>query len=352
MNKLVFWLLRQLRPGRVVYRLMPATAQSSITQTRKRIAMQNLHITGAATGGDMRGKIVAYIFAGRRDRMEILLGYLDELLAKKQIDAMHVWNLARTDGDREWVRGLAGKDGYSVMEFAVGDWLKIYKSKLSPANIAESLWPEAHNFYAQSCYDGCGLLKVDDDVVFVDAPRFGVFRAALLRLANGECGNCHMISANVVNNMTCDYWRHRYGVIPADVAEFDAPHMRGITPKQAEDYYHRGKKSQAVHEFFLKNPERFLREKGENINLKPGSGFSINFVGITNAVLPMPAPCQDEGYLAYGLPPEKSKGITIIRGFTVAHLSFTVQPEQNDAELIPKYRELQKRAPLIPQTGE
>ena len=352
-NKLAFWLLRQLRPGRVVYRLLPAAAQSSITQARKRIAMQNLQITGAATGADMCGKIVAYIFAGRRDRMEILLGYLDELLAKKQIDAMHVWNLARTDGDREWVRGLAGKDGYSVMEFAIGDWLKIYKQKLSPATITAYLFPEAHNFYTQSCYDGCGLLKVDDDVVFVDAPRFGVFRAALLRLANGECDDCHMISANTVNNKPCDYLRQRGGVIPADVAEFDAP-RENITSKEAEDYHLRGKKSQAVHEFFLGNPERFLREKGENINLKPDCGyeFNINFVGITNAVLPMPSPCQDEKYLGGKLPPEKNKGITIIRGFTVAHLSFAVQPEQNDAELIPKYRELQKRAPFMPQTDK
>lgn len=347
-----FWALRQARPGALAHRLLPLSARNKIVLARERITKENFQVVGAPPAADMRGKIIAYVFAGRRDRMSILLGYLDELLAQKQIDALHVWNLARNDADREWVRGLANNKGYSVMEFAVGDGFKIHKSKQSALGVAAVMWREAHNFYAQSCYDGCGLVKIDDDIVFADTPRFGVFRDALLRLACGENGGCHLISANVVNNYICDYLRRQEGIIPPDVAEFDSPPAHKMTLKQEADYYRRGKTSQAVHEFFLQNPWRFLREDGKDIQIKPNSRFTINFIGLTNAVLPIPDSALDEAFLSWDLPPEKRKGITVIRGFTAAHLSFGVQSEQNDSELIAKYRELQKRAPFLPDADE
>ena len=347
-RRLFFWLLRQLRPGRFAHRLLPSRLQNKVMQARKRAIAENLRIAGEQPAGNMRGKIIAYIFAGRRDRMEILLGYLDKLLGQGQIDAMHIWNLARTDSDRKWARGLANKKGYSVMEFIPGDWTGIFK-RPRRTHTDHLFWPYAHNYYAQKCYDGCGLVKVDDDIVFADTPRFGVFRAALLRLASGECDNCHMISANVVNNPVFDCLHQREGIIPQSVATF--PSARLETRQQEEDYYQHGKKSQAVHEFFLDNPRRFLREGAGNAVLNPEHRLKINFIGLTNRILPIPDGDNDEQSF-FALPPEKKKGITAIRGFTVAHLSFVCQPEQNDAELIRKYRELAKRAPFAPESGK
>lgn len=352
---LLFWLLRQTQPTRKAHRFLPSLLKNKIVQTQARITRENFRIIGDAPDGDMRGKIVAYLFAGRRDRMEILLGYLDELLAKKQIDALHIWNITRNDGDRNWVRGLACKEGYRVMECARGEWWSMYKSQKNKIPPMNALFKIAHNYYAHSRYDGCGLLKIDDDVVFVDTPRFGIFRAALLRLAAGEMGGgCHMISANVVNGYMGDYLNQRDGVIPVDVAEIALPLRFPLAKSKGEEtYWNRGRKSQALHEFFLANPARFLRPDAENADIEPDKRFTINFVGLTNAVLPIPfTVVNDELYLSWELPPEKYKGIQMIRGFTVAHLSFGSQPEQDDAGLVVKYRELQKRAPFMPQTDK
>lgn len=47
--------------------------------------------------------VVLVTFAGRRDRMELLAGYVAEAMRRELIDEWHVWDFCRRDEDRRWL---------------------------------------------------------------------------------------------------------------------------------------------------------------------------------------------------------------------------------------------------------
>lgn len=51
-------------------------------------------------------KIICTVFAGRRDRMTLLLDHLDALVACGLVDEVHLWDYCRTEEDRAWLRSL------------------------------------------------------------------------------------------------------------------------------------------------------------------------------------------------------------------------------------------------------
>ncbi|MFD4402420.1 hypothetical protein ACFWPH_06600 [Nocardia sp. NPDC058499] len=48
-------------------------------------------------------QVVLVTFAGRRDRMELLAGYVAEAMRRNLIDEWHVWDFCRNDDDRQWL---------------------------------------------------------------------------------------------------------------------------------------------------------------------------------------------------------------------------------------------------------
>lgn len=52
----------------------------------------------------MGGKTIYSIFAGRKENLDILFEYVHTLVNRGEIDEVHIWNYARRDSDREWLR--------------------------------------------------------------------------------------------------------------------------------------------------------------------------------------------------------------------------------------------------------
>ncbi len=51
-------------------------------------------------------KVVFSVFAGRRDRLELLLKHVDRFVKAGLVDEVHVWDYCREESDREWLRSL------------------------------------------------------------------------------------------------------------------------------------------------------------------------------------------------------------------------------------------------------
>jgi hypothetical protein len=51
-------------------------------------------------------KVVFSVFAGRRDRMELLLEHVDRFVKDGVVDEVHVWDFCRNEDDRVWLRSL------------------------------------------------------------------------------------------------------------------------------------------------------------------------------------------------------------------------------------------------------
>ncbi len=51
-------------------------------------------------------RTILVTFAGRRDRMQLLARYADAAIRRGLIDEWHVWDFARNDADRAWLRSL------------------------------------------------------------------------------------------------------------------------------------------------------------------------------------------------------------------------------------------------------
>ena len=49
---------------------------------------------------------ICIIFAGREDRMQFLMQYLNKALKQKKIDEIHLWDYTRNDSDSTWVNSL------------------------------------------------------------------------------------------------------------------------------------------------------------------------------------------------------------------------------------------------------
>lgn len=47
--------------------------------------------------------VILVTFAGRRDRMELLAGYVGEAIRRNLIDEWHVWDFSRNDDDGRWL---------------------------------------------------------------------------------------------------------------------------------------------------------------------------------------------------------------------------------------------------------
>lgn len=115
--------------------------------------------------------------------MELQLPFLRRILAENPAAELDIWNLARNKSDAAYVDSIAGdritvRTDFFVHAHRLG-WNKVYK------------------FYDHPSYVDTVFVKLDDDVVFLETPRFPTFIDAILAHPD------HVISANVINNGAC-----------------------------------------------------------------------------------------------------------------------------------------------------
>jgi hypothetical protein len=89
-------------------------------------------------------KRICIIFAGREDRMSILMEYLKKAIDKNYINEIHIWDHCRAESDREWLKTLQNER--TIIRPAV-DFFSVYE------------------YYKNS--DDL-FMKLDDDIVYLN----------------------------------------------------------------------------------------------------------------------------------------------------------------------------------------
>ena len=111
---------------------------------------------------------ICIVFAGREDRMQILMHYLNKALNEKKLDEIHLWNYSRNDSDTTWVNSLKSD---KIKIFTSDDRTKIdYENGGSSWKVDNFslVWKE----YTKEIYEDSLFVKMDDDIVYVDITKF------------------------------------------------------------------------------------------------------------------------------------------------------------------------------------
>lgn len=126
---------------------------------------------------------VMFVFAGRRPNIEIALPFYRRILADNPDTELHIWDLARTREDSQYLRTIEGERIWVRTEFAgPNPWRSFNK-----------VWLH----YSHSQYADTVFTKLDDDDLFLEVDDYhGFIRAAVdhpdavvsaLTINNGAC---------------------------------------------------------------------------------------------------------------------------------------------------------------------
>ena len=121
--------------------------------------------------------VVIFEFAGRRANMELQMPLFRRILDEHPNVTVHIWNMARTWDDNQYLRSLPPQDRIIVSH-------DFYGQKFN------DIW----RHYALSRYQDHLIVKIDDDVVFFETERFGDFLKVV------EDNRDYVVSAKVINN--------------------------------------------------------------------------------------------------------------------------------------------------------
>ena len=255
-------------------------------------------------------------FAGRRRYLEILVKYVDKLIAKGLVDEFHIWDYTRDSEDAVWIR----KNCQRFKIFEVQD---------------KSIWKEYYMHYAKIKYPNPDtvLIKCDDDIMFIDIDQFQSYIDK--RRANP---NNLLAFASIVNNKVPCLIQHSFGQWPEMQVE------------EVGNLHHSGEICARLHNYFIKNNENFLKisrnltQRKCVVQRDLHSLVNINFFAILAKDLHIFENCyeNDECDLSHFLPVFINKFNYIDPGFVVCHMGFTGQRELgfDETEALKGYSEL------------
>jgi glycosyltransferase involved in cell wall biosynthesis len=263
-------------------------------------------------------KVIATTFAGRQDRMEVLLGYVVNALKAGIIHEYHVWDYARSSADRVWLKTLPMRHPA----------IKLY----SPATGA-GRYGDYYRHYRPEEHINTVFIKMDDDIVYMDLVRLPEFIS--FRIAHPEY---FLVSANVINNGVCAWFQQQHGVIPKSLMDLSYPEQ-GLCGVLWED----GHLAEQLHNFFLDAPQKFSLPGSE---IAPDR-LSINFVSYLGSDLNVISKIgnDDEDDLSVLLPRQLGRKNIIFNPCIVSHLSFYSQDsEMNIPMVLQRYIKLSEYA--------
>lgn len=261
-------------------------------------------------------QVIMTCFAGRRRYLEILVKYVDKLIAKGLVDEFHMWDYTRDPEDSVWIRDNCQR--FKV--FQVQD---------------KNTWKEYYMHYAHIKYPDPDtvLIKCDDDIMFIDIDQFQSYINK--RRANP---NNLLAFASIVNNKVPCLMQHSFGQWPEmQFSEIDSLH-------------HSGEICARLHNYFIKNKDDFiniskkLAERKCVVQRDPAALVNINFFAILAKDLYLFEHCweKDEYDLSQRLPVFINRLNYIDPGFVVCHMGFTKQRELgfDETEALKGYLEL------------
>jgi hypothetical protein len=260
----------------------------------------------------MPNRVIMFVFAGRRGNMECQVPLVRRILDENPDVEYHVWNFTCNKADNAYIRELSGERITVYNEFYGS-----YGSKI---------WKWVYRHYAQPEYQDCLFVKMDDDIVFLQTARFGVFLAAI------DAHRGWVVSANIVNNGAC---------APLELAlweEFQALDVPLL------DIHKQNRYAEIAHNYFFEHHQELLAQPIELIPTE--DWLSINIIGYDWQVakeaavrvgqVPHPSFISGRNFPAlWGLGDEGMFNMLprmIMRGFAAAHLTFGPQSCTGDQQ--------------------
>jgi hypothetical protein len=213
---------------------------------------------------------VAIVFAGRPEYMRLLLAYLDRLVEECSLDEVHLWNITKVRRDWEWLQDMsASRPAFQVMVPTLPD--KWYPTEYS---WQQDHWNFAHRFYSPgdanetseprfvprwsgATENSTVLLKMDDDIVYIDTAGFPAFTRYVR-----DHPEKFIVHANIVNNpVTAYYQAHRIDRLGKKHPELLKYPMSWGIPGLDGDLLLRDKPIVGdLHRMFISHPEDFSWE--------------------------------------------------------------------------------------------
>jgi hypothetical protein len=293
--------------------------------------------------GEAQPYVVVYVFAGRQDRMHLLMKYLDKMLVSGDVNEVHLWDRTRSQSDALWLQGDALAPIHSENRAQVTNF-----QKTSDVNMnSREKWGSIYAHYGRSgkfkprtpvALQDIVFVKADDDTVYIDTSKFKSF-ATYISTHPGM----FIVHANIVNNGVAAY--HQSQHIKALAEEVPATTIHPPDGDGGSLFEDNGERALALHQFFLKHRDAFSWEDStiENcIQFNPGR-FSINFFGARGENMDRIAELGnsvmgDE----FGLTWQATRNVGLkecmFTPFNVAHLSFSPQKAANS--ILPAYESL------------
>jgi len=264
----------------------------------------------------MAPQVIMTCFAGRRRYLEILVKYVDKLIAKGLVDEFHMWDYTRDPEDAVWIR----ENCQRFKIFEVQD---------------KSLWKEYYMHYAKIKYPNPDtvLIKCDDDIMFIDIDQFQSYIDK--RRANPD----NLLAfASIVNNKVPCITQHGFGQWPEMQIE------------EIDNLYFSGEICARLHNYFIKNHDDFLKISRGLTDFKCTvhknlcALVNINFFAILAKDLHLFETCweNDEYDLSYLMPISINRSNYIDPALVVCHMSFVNQRELgfDETEALKGYSEL------------
>lgn len=146
----------------------------------------------------MTPPVILFVFAGRRPNLELQLPLARQILAEHPNVQYHVWNFARNDEDREYIKTIQG-ERITVWNGPAEQGFDSPAPTSAPGAVqfGANEHNAAYNHYANDTYREHLFVKVDDDIVFLETARFGKFIEAI------ETHRGCSLVANTINNGAC-----------------------------------------------------------------------------------------------------------------------------------------------------
>jgi predicted O-methyltransferase YrrM len=263
--------------------------------------------------------------------MEIQLPYIRRILSEYPDVEYHIWNLARNEADREYLKTI---DGERIM--VIEDPTRRIGSSRENCKCmycsARNPFEAVYRHYTQEQFKDHLFVKLDDDILFIETGRWPKFVDAI------EDNPEHIVSAMVVNNGACT------STIPGFWPEFQRLSIRARGAYKSLEY------AELSHRFMFEHWRELLAQSVELID--PDNYLSINTIGYNwemgcriAALLgttPEPGvydsvPQMPEEFRAMAIGDEGAVNILprrIFRGFLTVHLSFAPQYMSSDRETV------------------
>ncbi|ODR16034.1 hypothetical protein [Mycobacterium gordonae] len=142
--------------------------------------------------------VIVFVFAGRRPNLELQLPFAHRILQDHPNVEYHLWNFARNDEDREYIKTITG-ERITVWNGPAEQGFDSPAPTNAPGAVqfGANEHNAAYNHYANPEYRDHLFVKLDDDITFLETGRFGKFIEAI-----DTHRGCSLV-ANTINNGAC-----------------------------------------------------------------------------------------------------------------------------------------------------